>query len=299
MGTSPPRYTCHGKPIWVGTHSQVFMARSVATGRVVAVKRPVEAPDWEQRMKIEIEMLCALDHPNIVRLLDVEAPNNMIFEYAPTDLHRRIHFGPLAVDEVRRMMHDIFSGLAYLHARGVIHRDMKPENILITTTGALQIADFGLAVFATESDCSVHVASVPYRAPELVLGDRLYNNKVDLWACGCILYELIKRTRLFKSVYPDELLPEMVKTLGTPVDLCDMAPGENWPGLSNLPYYADLVVLKTVKRRLRPLLPDRYTLDAHMLLSSLLTYYKNARPSANQCLSHLFLRCNTRTEWCA
>jgi len=274
-----PRYHCPDVPICGGTHSNIYMGQCVTTGRAVAIKKPLNAPQWEKLMAMEVDVLRRLRHPNVVELIDVEQPDGMVFEFAASDLHRLILQRPLVVDEVRRAMRHIFAGLSHVHACGIVHRDLKPENILVSATGALKIADFGLAMHVKKPDFSTDVVTMPYRAPELLLGDCFYDAKIDLWACGCILYEMVTGKWLFKSLTAATLLPEMVELLGTP----------EWPGIARLPNYAALAALPHVNRNLRPLLPQSYTLDAHMLLSSLLTWDRIIRPSAAECRHHLFL----------
>lgn len=120
-------------------------------------------------------------------------------------------------------MYQVLCGLKYIHSADVIHRDLKPGNILVTTQGTLKICDFGLArginpKFFKNRSATItnYVATRWYRAPELILSTKNYSKAVDVWAMGCILGELFGRRPLFPGKNLHEQIHELFKILGSP-----------------------------------------------------------------------------------
>lgn len=110
-------------------------------------------------------------------------------------------------------MREILSALQTIHDYEIIHRDIKPSNILMTKEGILRLADFGLAREIDEMMTN-EVGTLSYRAPELLLGETRYTKAVDVWAAGCVFYELLKRTTLFTGKTDSELLVKIWLVLG-------------------------------------------------------------------------------------
>ena len=137
-----------------------------------------------------------------------------------SDLHKII-VSPqaLTVDHVKVFIYQILRGLKYLHSAKILHRDIKPGNLLVNSNCILKICDFGLARFWDKSDNSnmTHeVVTQYYRAPELLMGARKYTGAVDVWSVGCIFAELLGRRILFQAHGPIEQLNQIVALLGTP-----------------------------------------------------------------------------------
>lgn len=125
-------------------------------------------------------------------------------------------------------------GLEYLHEHWILHRDMKPENILITANGVAKLADFGMAcTYGSPSRAfTSRVCTIFYRAPELLFGAKYYTGAIDMWALGCIHAELILLTP-FLAIDSDRelaMLEKIFEVLGTCTD-------EEWKGLTDLPSY--------------------------------------------------------------
>lgn len=147
-------------------------------------------------------------------------------ELADYDLARVIYLATQFSEfHIASFLYQILCGLKYIHLADVIHRDLKPGNILVTTQGELKICDFGLArgvsplyLHAKSSPITNYVATRWYRAPELMVADRSYNKAVDMWAVGCILAELYGRRPLFVGKNQMHQLHEITKVLGTPSD---------------------------------------------------------------------------------
>jgi serine/threonine protein kinase len=129
-------------------------------------------------------------------------------------------------------MHQLLRGLHYCHSHRILHRDLKPQNLLIDRTGRLTIADLGLSrVFGVPMRTYTHqVITLWYRAPEILLGSYHYSTAVDMWSVGCIMAEMMTFSPIFPGESQIDELFRIFRTLGTP--------DENvWPGISTLPDY--------------------------------------------------------------
>jgi cyclin-dependent kinase 7 len=148
----------------------------------------------------EIKLLKELKDSNIIELIDAfpyKGNLHLVFEFMETDLEavirdRNIVLSPADTKSYIQMM---LKGLAFCHKKWVLHRDMKPNNLLIGADGQLKLADFGLArIFGSpERNFTHQVFARWYRAPELLFGTKQYGSAVDIWAAGCIFAELLLR----------------------------------------------------------------------------------------------------------
>jgi serine/threonine protein kinase len=143
-----------------------------------------------------------------------------IFEFCEkvlsNELNRREK--PLAESTVKRLMIDLLTAIDILHSKMIMHRDIKPDNILIGRDGRLKLADFGLAKKAsfTQRRKSNAIVSLWYRAPEITLGSEDYFLGVDMWSVGCIFAELMSKRPIFMCRSEDEVLQKVFYMLGTP-----------------------------------------------------------------------------------
>eukprot|EP00919_Chromeraceae_sp_WS-2016_P058159 GHVR01137997.1.p1 GENE.GHVR01137997.1~~GHVR01137997.1.p1 ORF type:complete len:101 (-),score=0.84 GHVR01137997.1:4238-4540(-) len=96
-------------------------------------------------------------------------------------------------------MKDLLEGMAYLHERNIVHRDLKTSNLLYSNQGILKICDFGLARKASQAIMNQEVITMWYRPPELFLGECNYSTELDLWSVGCIMAEIILREPIFQG----------------------------------------------------------------------------------------------------
>lgn len=162
-------------------------------------------------------------HPCIVTLLDVHFEREKvfgIFEYMHQDLYSLLKSNktialPMALAYVYQLLH----ALRHCHRNGIVHRDVKLENVLITRDGTLKLADFGLSKaysMPTSKNSTLEIQSLIYRAPEVVLGDMSYTTSVDIWSTGCVLFELVNSISLFDASNEAELITQVVKRLGMP-----------------------------------------------------------------------------------
>ena len=179
----------------------VYRARDTKLGRTVALK--FLPPQWShdedarQRFVREAQAASATNHPNICTIHDIEtAPDGQLFivmaYYDGQTLKQRLMSGPLPVEEALDIATQIADGLAKAHAQGVVHRDVKPGNVMLTEDG-VRIVDFGLATFADALKLTVEhsaLGTVAYMSPEQVRGQSA-DTRSDVWAVGVILYEML------------------------------------------------------------------------------------------------------------
>jgi cell cycle related kinase len=177
----------------------------------------------------------------------------------------------------------LLKGVAFCHANHIMHRDLKPANLLISSTGHLKIADFGLArVFSDDGSrlYSHQVATRWYRAPELLYSARRYDEGVDLWAVGCIFGELLNNSPLFPGETDIQQLCCVLSVLGTPTE-------EVWPGMTQLPDYNKISFTNFPSVPFERLLPDASP-TAIDLLSRFLVYSSKDRLPASEALLHQY-----------
>lgn len=178
----------------------------------------------------------------------------------------------------------LLKGVAFLHHNNIMHRDLKPANLLISSSGHLKIADFGLARLLSEHRerlYSHQVATRWYRAPELLYGARKYDEGVDLWAVGCIFGELLNSSPLFPGENDIEQLCCVLRVLGTPTQ-------ETWPEMVELPDYNKITFKDNPPIPLKEIVPDTSP-QALDLLCKFLVYPSKQRCSAKQALLHPYL----------
>uniref|UniRef100_A0A8C6LYA5 Cell division protein kinase 5 n=1 Tax=Nothobranchius furzeri TaxID=105023 RepID=A0A8C6LYA5_NOTFU len=184
-----------------GTYGTVFKAKNRETHEIVALKR-VRLDDDDEGVPSsalrEICLLKELKHKNIVRLHDVlhsDKKLTLVFEYCDQDLKKYFDScnGDLDPETVKSFMYQLLKGLAFCHSRNVLHRDLKPQNLLINRNGELKLADFGLArAFGIPVRCySAEVVTLWYRPPDVLFGAKLYSTSIDMWSAGCIFAGLL------------------------------------------------------------------------------------------------------------
>jgi len=219
-----------------GTYSNVYKAIDVDSGRVVALKKVrvdgVGEAESARFMAREIALLRRLgDHPHIVRLqglvtsrLNTAPSLYLVFEYMEHDLTGLTACATasgrrLSLPQVKCYMKQLLSGIEHCHNNGVLHRDIKSSNLLVSSDGILKIADFGLATSYDPDNVrpmTSQVITLWYRPPELLLGATHYGVGVDLWSVGCILAELLLGQPIFPGRTEVEQLHKIFKLCGTP-----------------------------------------------------------------------------------
>jgi len=209
-----------GKPLGRGKFGNVYLARQPESGAVVALKvlskasMCIEGAEFLVRREIEIQS--RLNHPHILRMLGWfhnEKSVFLILEHAPNgEVFRELQQSQtrgLGEALARRYIAQLLSALGCLHRAGVIHRDVKPENLLLTGGGDVKLADFGAAIHAPEP---FHLRNTlcgtpEYLAPEVLEG-KGYSYEVDVWAVGVLAFELLFGRTPFTSVQDRTLEPE-------------------------------------------------------------------------------------------
>ena len=222
-----------------GTFGVVTRARS-STG-IVAIKKlraRALANGVDHATLREIMLLHELKHENVIDLSEVFVHNgalSLVFEFCSTDLERvleraRKENQPLTPGVTKACVQGTLRGLAYCHRNWVLHRDIKPGNLLISPSGEIKLADFGLArMFGSpKRKMTGQVITRWYRPPELLYGAKLYGPPIDLWSVGCVLAELITRTPLFPGSSDIDMLARIFTVFGAPTET-------SWPGVTSLP----------------------------------------------------------------
>jgi len=243
-----------------------------------------------------------LKHENIVSLYDVIHTENklmLVFEYMDKDLKKYMDSyqapgggprGALDAVTIKSFMWQLLRGIAFCHENRVLHRDLKPQNLLINNQGQLKLADFGLArAFGIPVNTfSNEVVTLWYRAPDVLLGSRTYNTSIDIWSAGCIMAEMFTGRPLFPGTTNEDQLQKIFRLMGTPSEM-------SWPGISSFPEYkTNWQVFAT--QELRAILPqvDRMGIQ---LLNQMLQLRPEMRCSAEQALHHpWFAELNQRAQ---
>jgi serine/threonine protein kinase len=230
------------KPLGEGTYGEVYKARCTRSGEIRALKRmklDQEDEGVPSTAIREVSLLKILNHPNVVKLHDVFCSQKklyLIFEFVDSDLKKfmKQRGTPLTPEMVKSFARQLVLGVDYCHANRIIHRDLKPQNLLVDNTGALKIADFGLArAFSLPIPKYTHeVVTVWYRCPEILLGCQKYAVAVDTWSVGCIIAELANNSPLFPGDSEIDTIFRIFRKLGTPNESV-------WSGISQLQDYKE------------------------------------------------------------
>uniref|UniRef100_A0A8C6WVE6 cyclin-dependent kinase n=1 Tax=Neogobius melanostomus TaxID=47308 RepID=A0A8C6WVE6_9GOBI len=274
-----------------GTYATVFKGRSKLTENLVALKEiRLEHEEGAPCTAIrEVSLLKDLKHANIVTLHDIvhtDKSLTLVFEYLDKDLKQYMDDcgNIMSMHNVKIFLFQILRGLSYCHKRKVLHRDLKPQNLLINDRGELKLADFGLARAKSvpTKTYSNEVVTLWYRPPDVLLGSSEYSTQIDMWGVGCIFYEMAAGRPLFPGSTVEDELHLIFRLLGTPTE-------ENWPGISsieefkthNFPKYKPQLIINHAPR-----------LDGEgiELLLSFLKYESKKRISAEDAMKHSYFR---------
>ncbi|CAG9943718.1 unnamed protein product [Clonostachys rosea f. rosea IK726] len=292
-----------------GTYGVVYKARDLAhNGRIVALKKiRLEAEDEGVPSTAirEISLLKEMKDVNIVRLFNIVHADGhklyLVFEFLDLDLKKYMEALPvsdggrgkplpegssatvaslgLGEGVVRKFMWQLCQGIKYCHSHRVLHRDLKPQNLLIDKEGNLKLADFGLArAFGVPLRTYTHeVVTLWYRAPEILLGGRQYSTGVDMWSIGCIFAEMCTRKPLFPGDSEIDEIFKIFRVLGTPTE-------DVWPGVTSYPDFKSSFP-KWERDFDKPLCHSLDDAGLHML-EAMLVYDPAGRMSAKQACNH-------------
>ncbi|KAI9475436.1 MAG: kinase-like domain-containing protein [Benjaminiella poitrasii] len=283
------------KKIGEGTYGEVFKAREIESNDPVAIKKIKASIDdgIHTTTLREIAILKLLEHNNVVRLKELVHEDSklfMVFEYADMDLRRYMDTmgrQGITAGHIQSFMSQLLNGLHYCHGHRILHRDLKPQNLLIDRQGRLKIADLGLSrtFNIPMRTYTHHVQTLWYRAPEILLGSAQYSTAVDMWSAGCIFAELMTLSPLFPGGSQIDALFRIFEQLGTPSE-------KMWPGVSALPDYNERFPVFE-SRELKPTLErfkhyEPLPSSAFDLLESMLQYDPAKRISAIKAEDHPF-----------
>ena len=267
--------------------------------RIVALKRIFlhneETLGFPLTSLREINILKQCQHPNIVQLLDIMANEKkhsiyIVLEFCDFDLSALIrqYKNPFNESQVKTLIMQLLSALQYLHQHDIIHRDIKLSNLLYNSVGQLKLADFGLSRKCTTKtkDLTSVVVTLHYRAPELLMNCTNYNYAIDIWAAGCVLFELLTNEVLFQGDKELDQLLLIFSILGAPSTAL-------WPEINTMPlitsntislsYYQMKYPYNELNERLSRLSPQGYD-----LINRCLAYSPIRRISTKDALVHAY-----------
>jgi tetratricopeptide (TPR) repeat protein len=216
----------------VGGMGRVYRALDEPTGAVVAVKvLHVRARDAEERFDREIKLLQKLQHPGIVKYVahgtSAHGHRWLAMEWLDGEpLGRRIAMGPLSTFDVITIGREIGEALGAAHALGIVHRDVKPQNLILLRQGGVKVLDFGIARRAAETisltRTGMIVGSFHYMSPEQALGSHTVDARSDLFSLACVLYECLTGRRAFQAHDATAVLAKIL--LDAPIPIAEIRP---------------------------------------------------------------------------
>lgn len=219
-----------------GSFGQVYLVKDKDTQKEYAMKKFYLDNLGNGGAVKQFEILSKFNHENIHKVVDMfVSPNtnqylvtpyykNNLYDYVSKKLPEKV---------IKQIILQVLKAANYLHSLKYIHRDIKPDNILISDEGKIILTDFDLCRLESkgkDDQLTRTAVTLYYRAPEIFFGDFYYTNKIDIWSIGCVFAELITGQTLFKGSNELSTLSKIIDIIGCPTE-------ENWPGVSELPNY--------------------------------------------------------------
>jgi serine/threonine protein kinase len=300
------------EPVGQGAYGLVFSAMHLTEGSTqspaVAIKKldcSEEGLTSLSRLQRELSCMREMNHPNILRLIDVLSINQDVYivsELMETDLGSVLKSGqPLSNDQVLALFYQLVDGIRYIHDCGVIHRDLKPRNVLINTNCDLKICDFGLARLEefNGEPFTEYMCTRWYRAPEILTPALIYTNKIDIFSLGCIMAEVLGRKPLLPGKDAIKQFELIMRRLGRLSDV-----------------HISTIKNSTIRKHLRRLnssvsvagdmevylgvTDNEWSLEVALLTRKLICFDPFERPSAREIIDwHLFQSFQPHRTWIA
>lgn len=271
-----------------GTYGLVYKARDLTSDKIVAIKK-IKLDNNEEGIPAttmrEISLLSHISHPNIVDMsgcIYAVGELYLIFEFMACDLKGYVDSFPhdefMSTYLLKKFSYFLVEGIRYCHARRILHRDLKPQNILVSSDLDLKIADFGLGrEHGLPIDELTHeVVTLWYRPPEILLGKKKYSGACDVWGLGCIIAEMATKVPLLPGDSEIDQLYQIYRLFGTPTN-------EIWPGIVDLPDYK-AIGPRWKKKDLAKELNGRFDDVGVELMEKVFTYPPNKRITAKKML---------------
>ncbi|KIX04186.1 uncharacterized protein Z518_07740 [Rhinocladiella mackenziei CBS 650.93] len=281
-----------------GQMSTIFKAEAKdrnAPARIVALKLTYPTrmipPHNSER---EARLLVKARHEHVVPLLDSIHESGgrfiLVFPFLRQDLENLLRSGTFSQKQAGMVFRGLFAALEHIHALGMIHRDVKPSNILLKTMdGPVYLADFGIAWSPDDKDSEAadskftDVGTTCYRPPELLFGDRSYDTSLDMWAAGCVVAEMVKdgHHAIFDAGPLGSelsLIKSILTTIGTPND-------ETWPSARKYPDWGKMRFQTFPAKPWKDILPGA-TESAIDFVNRTVCYECSRRLTAKQAIAH-------------
>lgn len=273
-----------------GPSSIVYQAKELATDKIFALKVIGRVPldkDIPSEYFREITILKSLNHTNVIKLHSIFMDQNniqLVLDYCVSSLDKYIDKYPrerILEDQVKCIAKQLFRGLNYLHKSYIVHRDIKPPNLLLSPSGILKIADFGLSRrYLLQSGASTPGAMTRwYQAPEILFGAPTYDSKVDMWSAACVIVEVMLR----KPFLPGE---SDIQQINRTIDLIGTPKREDWPGFAECRVYKSICLKRQPYRKLADFCQEQGCATVMPLIDLLVVYDPKRRATAQRCLQH-------------